>query len=49
MIETHPNHHVYYKSDNFLKYFLFKNILNYYFFIFKNLSLTLLYQINLKI
>jgi len=40
MIETHPNHHVYYNSDKFLKY---------YFFIFKNLSLTLLYQINLKI
>jgi len=38
-----------YNSDNFLKCFLFKNILKYYFFIFKILSLTLLYQINLKI
>jgi len=33
----------------FLKYFLFRNILKYYFFIFKKLFLILVYQNDFKI
>jgi hypothetical protein len=38
-----------YSCFYFVKYFLFRNVLKYYFFIFKKLFLILMYQNDLKI